>query len=82
MDKYIVIVEFQDKENNMKTYKVGEVFPSGNQKVSAKRLKSLASKNNNAKIAVIEKVKEVEEAQFREIEEEVKEETKADKEEE
>lgn len=70
MAEYKVIVEFQDKENNMKVYKVGEVFPSGNKKVSAKRLKSLASKNNNAKIPVIEKVEEIEDAVYRELDDE------------
>ena len=80
MTKYIVITAFKDSMDKGKLYEVGESYPKpSNKKISKKRLNDLCGNGNKAGFPLIEKVEEVEEAEYREIEEE---EIKADNEEE
>lgn len=54
---YKVIVYFTDKQDNDHVYRAGDKFPRSGLKVSAERLKELASASNLRGKPVIEEIK-------------------------
>lgn len=54
-EKYVVIKQFKDLNDNNHLYKVGAKFPRGNKKVSQERLDELLGSNNRQGTPLIEK---------------------------
>lgn len=58
-DKYKVVMDFRDAEDDNKLYQSGENYPKpSNKKVTQKRLDELAGSENKIGKAVIEKVEQ------------------------
>lgn len=55
--QYIVKTNFNDMEDNLQPYSVGDAFPREGLEVSQERLDYLASDKNRLGVPVIEKVK-------------------------
>lgn len=55
---YRVIKYFTDLQDNNHEYNVGDIYPHNKKKVSASRIKELASDKNRRGIPLIEKVEE------------------------
>lgn len=55
--QYIVKTSFNDMEDNLQPYSVGDAFPREGLEVSQERLDYLASDKNRLGVPVIEKVK-------------------------
>ena len=55
---YRVIKYFTDLQDNNHEYNVGDVYPHNKKKVSASRIKELATDKNRRGVPLIEKVEE------------------------
>lgn len=55
---YRVIKYFEDLQDNHHEYNVGDIYPHGKKKVSASRIKELASDKNRRGVPLIEKVED------------------------
>ncbi len=55
---YRVIKYFTDLQDNNHEYNVGDIYPHNKKKVSASRIKELATDKNRRGIPLIEKVEE------------------------
>lgn len=55
---YRVIKYFTDLQDNNHEYNVGDIYPHNKKKVSASRIKELASDKNRRGIPLIEKVED------------------------
>lgn len=59
MDKYVVIEEFVDSQDDFVTYPSGAIYPRGGYAPSPERIAELASKNNAKGMKLIRKLIEL-----------------------